>query len=184
MLIHYKENPLNTVVELRSDEMRELWYQLMIEELRDSLCEIHMEIKSDRPDLKLISKKSEMFYYEDEPKELYDRIDWLMQKHMDALKESHLGDCICVPTSCLKCKAEELVNVHTIKGLGKHEANKIFHLFKEGFGIDKVIDHLYHHKPNPTWKASEEVIMRWKKEATRAADWLVDYRDNYYGRIA
>ena len=46
----------------------------------------------------------------------------------------HLGDCTCVPCSCIRCQVEEALGVDTIKGLGKHSARKI----EGAFGRDEV----------------------------------------------
>ncbi len=48
-----------------------------------------------------------------------------MKYLVDALKNAHCGDCTCIACSCDKCHAEELLGIHTTRGLGKHEASYV-----------------------------------------------------------
>lgn len=37
----------------------------------------------------------------------------------------HEGDCTCLPATCQKCYAEEMLNINTLKGISKHSLRLI-----------------------------------------------------------
>lgn len=100
----------------------------------------------------------------------------------DLEKGVHVGDCTCVPCTCTKCYAEDILGVSTIEGLGKHHLYKIDNYFSKNPDntIDDAITYLtkyYDSGPVPdNWKNSEEAywkyMVRWKEEAKQAAEWL------------
>lgn len=99
----------------------------------------------------------------------------------------HLGDCTCVPCSCIRCQVEEALGIDTIKGLGKHSARKIEGAFgKDGNKtIDEAIATLERRpdytKPE-TWPDSvgwDVHIPRWEKEREAALVWLKKYKEEH-----
>ncbi len=121
---------------------------------------------------------------------------WLNEAHASyeaALRDTHDGDCLCIPSSCLKCQAEGYLGINTTPGLGKHLASKINFAFGEAFSsdrertLDEAIAVLSHYNPEPTspmWDGRHDLwdacLPRWMEEAGRALAWLVGYRTLHF----
>lgn len=98
-------------------------------------------------------------------------------------EEEHCGDCTCVPASCEKCFAEEMLSIDTIKGCGKHQLYKIRDAFKDGVGITDAIARLEAYEPKAEWEGWEAHVPRWKAEAKDALKWLCAYRDEHFSGV-
>ncbi len=114
-------------------------------------------------------------------------LDERLKCHLGALTDEHFGDCVCLPCSCVKCHAESILGIDTVKGLGKHEASKIGWAFKgesdgEDVTIDEALSKLKAYRltytPSPTWPEDEwqKHVPRWLEEAQRACEWLDAHR--------
>lgn len=114
---------------------------------------------------------------------------WMNKLHdayVEALRDVHVGDCTCVPCSCLKCWAESYLGIDTMPGLGKSLAYKVDAAFgdTDERTIDEAIKWLANYDPKPTspmWDGKEKLwescLPRWRDEARQACAWLVAYRD-------
>lgn len=138
-------------------------------------------VELEDADLWLLRESMQMQMDHDEP-------SWMNELHDDyvaALRGTHVGDCTCVPCSCLKCHAEGYLGINTIPGLGKHLAYKV----NAAFGpdgertIDEAIEYLANYDPKPTspmWDGRlelwESCLPRWRDEASRAHAWLIEHR--------
>lgn len=76
-----------------------------------------------------------------------ERVNYLFdQCIIDLERHSHAGDCTCVPCSCMKCFAEDLIGVSTIKDFSKYDNNEISKWFADKQStlenLDKLIEHL------------------------------------------
>ena len=111
--------------------------------------------------------------------------------YIDDLLGPHCGDCTCVPCTCTKCWAESFFSLDTIKGLGKHEASKIWHCFeeydkkgkkwKQVRTINEVIETLRNYKVSEKdHRKLGEHAVRWEREAINAVAWLEEYRDTHF----
>jgi hypothetical protein len=94
----------------------------------------------------------------------------------------HNGDCVCSPMSCLKCRAESLVGIDTIRGLSKYSADKIFHAFSKNRDISGAIEELRvpynkEHERFEKWWLPH--IDRWNKEREEAIEWLLAYKKEH-----
>lgn len=104
----------------------------------------------------------------------------------EALLEPHCGDCTCVPCSCLKCYAEQLFGINTIKGLRKHEATKIDAAFRSGKTIDEAIEALANYEvktmasKNFTQEELDKLMPIWRKQARQAGVWLKAYKAEHF----
>lgn len=116
-------------------------------------------------------------------------LKWMNDLHSEyeaALRDIHVGDCTCVPCSCLKCWAEGYLGIDTMPGLGKHMAYKVDAAFDLGRSLDEAIDVLanWDPSPSPMWDGKlaiwEANLPRWKEEAAQAHAWLVRYRDEHF----
>lgn len=181
MKILYQQNPLDTIIELDDTDAEILRFKLIIEDLKDRIYIAHEMIDGENPDIMNALKELDSNNFEDET--LQDiakrKISWMI----DELKKSHNGDCICVPMSCAKCYAESLLGIHTLKGLGKHQARHINNQFQKNNNIDEVINSLenYQHPVKEIFflddpSVFEKLCIRWTKEAKEAAEWLKVYK--------
>lgn len=199
MKITYDENPLNTKVELDEHESKELWYKIKLEEMEDLLFEAHCFLGRDDgdgitfdQDLDKVAEAADHKYYMAEKHgdrtPLDDRVDKIHKYFIEALVNSHAGDCTCLPCPCEKCWAEHLLDIDTIKGLGKHPAHYLFDAFgetpknnwKNQRNIHEAIQYLENYVPTANWKGWEQHADRWKSEASEAAKWLKQYRKQHF----
>jgi hypothetical protein len=185
MKITYKENPLDTVVELDEHEKKELWYKIKIDEMEDRLFMAHYYYNKEGGADDVQYYLDPEYYCTDEKSPLDKRCDQMLEWFIEELKGYHNGDCTCVPASCIKCHAERKLGIDTIEGLGKHSAHKIDHAFREHGTIDAVLESLKEFNPkiSDVWKNNregwEEHLPRWKQEAKHAYDWLLKYKEEH-----
>ncbi len=131
MKIIWNQNPLRTQILLDEHEKKEFWYKIKIEEMEHLLFGAHFYLIDGKDYFDIDRARQEAdpkYYMVDPPKKsgLDERVDELYQYFIGDLEDnSHCGDCTCFAASCSKCQAEHLLGIDTIKGLGKHEANKI-----------------------------------------------------------
>jgi hypothetical protein len=99
--------------------------------------------------------------------------------------QEHLGDRVCVPTTCDKCMGEEILGINTIEGLSQHGRAKMRGAYgKNGDRpIDEVIEALRNYQPSktPHWATMDDAkferyATEWRAEAKEAHDWLVRYK--------
>jgi hypothetical protein len=113
-------------------------------------------------------------------------LDERLASFLEDLVDRHVGDCTCVPCSCTKCYAENLLGINTLEGLGKHEASKIGWAFDGGASIEEAVGKLRDYKPvytpNPNWPEEQwrVHVPRWIEEGLRAHAWLESYRQKHF----
>lgn len=208
MKITYTPNPLATVVELDEHEKRELWHRIRFEQMLDMLFAVHFELTcrgGAAPDLEKLKKEADPDYYLNDAEGHVDktrldlRCDGLLEHYLEELRGQHAGDCTCIAMSCSKCNAESMLGIDTIKGLGKHQGNKIQSVFsrynpatKKHDGPEVTLDEAiakleaYDPKPEGDQSAWDKVggffshVPRWKAEAADALAWLKAYRDQHF----
>ncbi len=184
MNIIYNKNPLYIKVELDPFDQKELWYKIKIQELEELLSNANFHLQEDKYlDIQRAQEYSNPNYYcTDSKSKLDERCDMLLDRYIQELKSSHIGDCTCIPCSCLKCHAESLLGINTLQGLGSHSAYKI----QEAFGKKnekttfEAIDYLANYEPKATWAGWEKFAPRWKSEADLAHAWLVEYTNKHF----
>ena len=193
MKINWNKNPLYTTIELDEHEKKELWYKIKIEIMEDHLYMAHFYLREGEYfDLEQAKKQVNADYYiadDDKRSELDKRCDQMLEYYLDELQYSHSGDCTCVACSCLKCHAEILLGIDTIKGLGKHSAYKIDTAFgnKNEKTIDEALASLENYQVirEGSWLNHPEEefnkhIPRWKEEARLAYNWLKQYKQEHF----
>lgn len=191
MIINWNKNPLRTTVEPDVREMATLRQRILVEEFSDLLFGIHFNLaEGSHFDLERARRDADPSYYmsDEGPSDLERRVETLLEHYLIELALPHSGDCTCVPTSCGKCRAESLLGVDTIAGLGKHCAYKI----EEAFGPDSSLSveealaglAAYDPKPSGSWLSDvagfAAHLPRWSAEAKAAHDWLLKYRDERF----
>lgn len=194
MRVHWNPNPLRTIVELGEHESERLRLGLKIEALEDRLFDASYYLAlSD-----LQSVRNELEY---DKRALEARVDELLAECTAALKGEHYGDCTSAGGSCTKCRAESILGIETISGLG-NKGNYVadaFGRFDPDTGtrgpdcaIDEAILRLDDFDPQPPadgeklkdWAlvgGFERHIPHWKEEAAAVAIWLKAYRDEHFG---
>jgi hypothetical protein len=187
MKIIYQDNPLDTIVELTESGQKEFWLKIKIAEMENILESAWLESNKTYYDIEKIRKDVDIDYWssDDNTKtKLDERVDELFDIYMTVLNGSHVGDCTCVPCSCTKCHAEELLGINTIQGLKKHAACMIESAFSEYKTIDEAIYSLENYVPDRTkggWDSESDE--RWEcarptfiEQANDAANWLKRYK--------
>jgi hypothetical protein len=191
MKINWHQNPFLTTVELDERDKERILIAYQNEEYSNILCDLNLELngKYNRPaltDLEVIKEKvgkwGEICNLKADSEEI--------QSYMKELEYPHMGDCTCVPCSCMRCFVENMLGIDTIEGLGKHEANKMWGAFgKDGTtAIDEAIMVLeepyryeerhegYKDYPEESYMA---LAVRWNKERKSAAEWLKKYKEEH-----
>ncbi len=184
MKITYNKNPLYTTIELDEQEKKDFWNQIKIREMEDLLFDVHFHLEEGEYfDIEKARKAVNPDYYlTDEKSPLEKRCDMLLETYLEELQSFHIGDCTCVAWSCMKCHAESILGIDTIKGLPKHSAYKINSAFgeKNSKTIEEAIEYLANYEPTATWEGWEQHVPRWKAEAKVAHDWLVNYKNEHF----
>jgi len=185
MKINYEQNPLNTTIELDEHEKKDFFNKIKINELENVLCDVYFHLKDNNIEKAKKSLKID-YFISDNKSDLDKRCELILNHYLNALNNSHNGDCTCESYSCDKCHAESLLNINTIEGLDKHEAYQIYNAFKDKNNIDNAILVLGNYQPlkSGVWeKYSDEEFSkhatRWKKEAKLAHDWLIKYKEEH-----
>lgn len=215
MKIEYAPNPLYTKVILDEHEQEIFKWKIRLKEYEEMVYSAYHTLTHHDWWNSLIAKNGEAKpvrtlqdtideavkelhpdYWMDEEDgkqtKMEERVEMLFKLHMDDLVGYHVGDCTCVPCSCSKCWAENLLGIDTIKGLGKHEASKINSAFgrQNEKTLDEVIASLEDYEPKPfeanpafknwTKEDHDKHIPRWREEGKRAHIWLINYRNTHF----
>jgi hypothetical protein len=186
MKINWSQNPLHTKVELDESDRERILLYLQNELHTDLLCDLNMRLEGK------LGQKVPITVDEIRAKVSgWGNICDMTIEHEDVkayegyLQESHGGDCTCWAASCMKCHAEGALGINTIKGLGKHSANKIMGAFSGGKTIDEAITTLEqkpsYEKPKdwPDVVGYEKHIPRWEAEREAAIKWLKIYKEDH-----
>jgi hypothetical protein len=195
MDIIFDRNPLNTKVTLDEVDKRILWHKIKIAELEERLGAAHMYLNPEATYHNVEKARAEtdpdFWESEDGKSRLDEHCDSLLEYYVQELVGSHYGDCTCIPASCGKCHAEHMLGVNTIIGLGKHSAYKIDAAINSTRSVEEAIESLENYVPRVTnpeaWEKLggwEQYAERWKAEATAAAAWLKQYRQNHIENYA
>lgn len=190
MKIIWQPNPLYSTVELDDHDREVLRLKITIEEMNERLCDAHFNLQEGErfnPDRARHAVQLEKWIGKDSDMEK--RIDMLFAYYVEQLEGgTHVGDCSCVPCTCDKCLAEDMLGVNTIKGCGKHQLYKIDGAFgakNDGsVSLEEAIAKLDAYVPKAEWDGWEAHAPRWKAEADRAAIWLRAYRDQHFAGAA
>lgn len=176
MKITYTPNPLMSVVELDDVDRGHLKTGIMSDRLFDLVVRAQHFLREGNVDhvAKIL----------DEIDQLEEYIERRVPEYEAELRQAHLGDCICVPCSCTKCRVEYHVGINTLAGLNKHTAHKIAGAFGGASGadgnitIEQALESLANYDPKP-WPQDRELwdscMPRWKEEAAAAHAWLLRY---------
>jgi len=188
MKINWHQNPFHTTVEIDDRDKQMILLAHQNEEYSNILCELNLrfedKIKKDQP-LTMEEIQKEVAKWGDICNMEVDSED--IQYYVSYLNTEHMGDCTCVPCSCARCQVEDMLGINTIKGLGKHSANKV----QGAYGRDgnKTIDEAIaslekkpEYKKPDTWPDSvgyDIHIPRWEKEREAALTWLRKYKEEH-----
>lgn len=188
MKINWHQNPFWTSVEIDDRDKQMLLLAIQNEQYTEILCSLNLDLngKYNRPaltDLEAIKKEVDKWV------EIcnLDVDSEEVQYYISCLDTGHMGDCTYVPCSCARCQVEEMLDINTIKGLGKHQASKVQGAFgKDG---DRTIDEAIavleedkeYIKPDnwPDCIGYEIHIPRWESERKTAIAWLKKYKEEH-----
>jgi hypothetical protein len=177
MKITYNHNPLKTTIELSKKEKGEFWQRIKVEELIWIIADIEYHLDElGNFNLEKARKSADTEYCCDKEDGINKLVNDRYQVYLDALQDIHLGDCTYVACSCVKCHAEHILGIDTIKGLRGSSAYHVAGAFEKNRNIHQAIEYLKNYQPKieKGWEAYEE---GWKAQAKEALEWLTKYRD-------
>lgn len=144
-----QEDPLSTQVVLDERAQREFTLKVALRAIEDILWEVHFQL--EHGDLDRVKASVAQFVdleaHDQHPEGSYAFWEAFAKRHSleylsEALTSTHGGDCTCVACSCIKCHAEQLAEVDTLPGLGKHSprllASARAGLFQEPFSPQQL----------------------------------------------
>ena len=183
MKIVWNQNPFKTsIVEINDDDRRNLLKSIQNEEYVELLCGLDCDIHNE-PEITLekIGQRIQKWRVITDMEEDHDKVNRMVAY----LSAEHLGDCTCMPATCIRCLAEDYLGIDTKKGCGKHQFRNILSAFEGNVSIDTAISKLEEKreyvKPEnwPDAIIYENHIDRWKRETKEAAEWLKKYKTEH-----
>lgn len=170
MKIHYKDNPLSTIVELNPTEIKLLLAKIKIEEFENVLNDMWAAAHEQNCTIsEFIESIDRDFWTGDQ---IDHRTMVICKDAILALADTHLGDCTATPFSCVKCYAEGLLGIDTIPGLKKERADLLYSEFTKHETIDLTIDDVIDSLTNFNDDKFKEVAI-----STR--EWLINYKNTH-----
>jgi len=177
MKITLNQNPLHAVVELDEREIAALRQKLIIADLEDRLAEASFRLTDGKYfNLELARKSTKLSFLDEDGAtgEHAQEIDRRLKYYVEALTEVHGGDCTCIPASCMKCHAEEMLGIDTAP-YSKHTGNSIQSAFsKPGTTLDEAIEVL--RTPIEPQKGYEQHLARWNVQRAQALIALLEHQ--------
>ena len=163
MNIDWQPNPLHTKIILDKHDKEKLLLKIRITELEELLGDAAMYLREDSFNLEEARNVVEFknWVLDGDDSIIGQQINRSMNYSFESLTDIHMGDCTCVPLTCIKCLTEELLNINTIRGAGKHILYKI--------------DNAFDNKND-----GSVTISQWSMDAAKASDWLKAYRDSHF----
>ena len=176
MKIEWNQNPLWSNIVLETDEDKEMFVtRWQNDEMSNLLCSIQSYFTENKLTREKVSKWQSIVNTE--------FTDESIQRLASFLDDVHIGDCTCVPCTCMKCYVEEFTGISTINGIDKHQLHKIDKAFSLHSKIDGAIEYLaikptYIKQDN--WRNGYEIhIPRWETERIAALGWLKEYKEKH-----
>jgi hypothetical protein len=121
------DDPLSTQIVLDARAQREFTLKVALRAIEDILWEVHFMMEHGEVDRikATVAQFVEMDEHDQHPEGSFAFWEAFARRHSleylrEALTDQHVGDCTCVACSCIKCHAEQLAEVDTLPGLGKH----------------------------------------------------------------
>ena len=189
MIIYWTENPLRTIIEVDKKDIERMSASVRNDVFYDYVyfLRVCVDENGNSHDPQKAIETLKKFSYNI----IETDVEEIVNQYILALKDSHAGDCTCVPCSCTKCFAECSLGINTIEGLGKHAANYINSAFykkgSEHSNIDEALEYLLNYKvapydPKSSWKNMgreyyESWIPKWESDAKKAYNWLLNYKN-------
>lgn len=195
--VTWTPNPLRTVVEPDDAEIELMRWKQRVEELKDDITSAATHFKRGETEKAMrainIEPGDDMAVYNylynsrDGKGGLERRVDEMIDCYVRALRDVHVGDCTCVPASCAKCAAEEMMGIDTVKGMSKYVGHRIASAFapnkngdwQDTKSIDEAIAVLANFGPRDDWKGYEAHADRWMQQARDAHAWLSGYKTDH-----
>ena len=204
MKIEYAENPLASKIYLDDNEKKLLFWKYKWDLIGDEIYGFYYWMKDpekQKAGLKEYNNTQGLEAYEkleqsmlsDPLNTVYQKLDKIVDTMLDmqydesaikdfieALQESHHGDCIRQCCSCLKCYVEDQLDmdydIPNWHGQCGHTINGAF--FKPDQTIEQAIDYLKNKDFNTAeiLAYQKEVVDRWKQENSSAIEYLEYYK--------
>lgn len=189
MIIEWHQNPLKTTVQLTPDERTIFLLKAKIKDFEDTvrMAAFYLDEKGKEkgrynPEKALSWLRARI----DDKSDENDPEESAGAAMLQAIEcQEHLGDCVCVATTCDKCMGEDILGINTIAGLSQHGRAKLRGAYGENGDrpIDDVIEALGNYQPSRTghWASLDDATfetysVQWRAEAKEAHDWLVRYK--------
>ncbi len=156
LIVSWRENPLETRIDI-DFPTRELLYWKIVqfyqeeaihsaiynlseqnEKLLKRLCKGTGEKYSLSIQVEKAVKVLKSALFDEEDKS--NKYETLTELYVKALRGTHEGDCTCVPMSCTKCHAEQLIGYDTTPGMDKYMGSMIAGAFLRGGMINSALE--------------------------------------------
>lgn len=180
MLIEWAENPLATEVTLDGHDVEILRLKIIIDDLEHRVVAGLVDVEDGRYDE---ARKSLAIDWMDAGPEQEARDKMLADRlryAREALSEGHAGDCICLPSSCMKCWTEMLLGIDTIPDLERHAGHAIANAFR-AVRTMTTLEACAWLEANPAkaqgFVASPELEATWRASQVDAIKWLRAYEE-------
>jgi len=166
MKVEYDENPLKSRVILDERDMIMLRNSIMVDELEDKLYDI--------------CRLGGPISYTEALDSVYEKVERVVQYYLQALGgEIHCGDCTKVPSSCVKCHAEDAVGVNTLTDIRHpYYVTKAFSDCRKT--LEEAISYLRDNPAKHTWVGSEPYVESWQKEQDITIEDLMKYQQLHF----
>jgi hypothetical protein len=204
MKIEYAENPLASKIYLDDSEKKLLFWKYKWDLLGDEIYGFYYWMKEpekQKAGLKEHNNVQGLEAYEkleqsmlfDPLNTVYEKLDKISENMSDmqydesvikdfieALQESHHGDCISQCCSCLKCYVEDQLDMDYDVPNFREQSGHAIHgaFFKPDQTIEQAIDYLKNKDFNTAeiLTYQKEVVDRWKQENSSAIEYLEYYK--------
>jgi hypothetical protein len=189
MIIEWHQNPLKTTIKLTPDERTIFLLKAKIKDFEDAarMAAFYLDEKGKKKGrynpkkaLSWLRGRLDNKSDENDPEE---SMGAAMLQAVEC--KEHIGDCVCVPTTCDKCLGEDLLGINTIEGLsqrGRAILRGVYGMDGER-KIDEVIDLLKNYQPWTTAEINsinaekiESYAAKSRAEAQEAHEWLLHYK--------
>ena len=121
----------------------------------------------------------------DNPDYTEEEIQKNIEMYVEALQDIHCGDCTYISGSCMKCQAEDYLDICTTAGMDKNVMSNIAYAFKHSQDIYSFLENFNPirnqdwERIDPTGEKWNSILPKWKEGAKHALLILQSYHKEH-----